>query len=177
MKNTILLLLTITMFSVGAIAQITNSTPSTNPVELIYEKDEFTDKEYLWTKNDLLITQDGKKGFKLYPRFSKENGKWSYTGVSGVSTVGNCFENDKVYIIFEDGSKFDMTSWRKFNCDGDISFDLYGKFKDQLTKPIKGIKFQNGRTFESFEKIFTNPNDKNYFINAFKALDEYNSKN
>ena len=177
MKNTILLLLTITMFSVGATAQITNSTSSTNPVELIYEKDEFTDKEYLWTKNALLVTQDGKKGFKFYLYFEKENDKWNYAGVDGISTVGNCFENDKIYILFQDGSKLEMTSWRKFNCDGNIGFDLYGKFKDQLTKPIKGIKFQNGRTFESFEKIFTNSNDKNYFINAFKALDEYNSKN
>jgi hypothetical protein len=68
-----------------------------------------------------------------------------------------------------------MTSWRDFNCKGNISFDLYGKYKDDLSKPMKGIKFQNGRDFTSFDKIFTSENDKNYFINAFKALDDYNS--
>ena len=159
------------------VKQVVNKTiVSANPVKLIYEKDEFTGKEYLMTESDLLVTNDGKKGFKLYPRFKKEDNKWVYTGLSGASTVGNCFENDKIYIIFEDGTKFDMTSWRDFNCKGDLGFDLYGKFKEDLSKPMKGIKFQNGRDYSSFEKIFTNSNDKNYFINAFKALDEYNNK-
>lgn len=153
--------------------KVTNS----NPVKLVYEKDAFTGKEYLMTESDLLVTDDGKKGFKIYPCFTKKNGKWEYSYISGVSTVGNCYENDKIYFIFEDDSKFDMTSWRDFNCKGDIGFDLYGKFQDNLSKPIKAIKYVNGRTYDSFSKNLTNPNDKNYFINVFKALDEYNSKN
>ena len=40
---------------------------------------------------------------------------------------------------------------------------------------VKGIKFVNGRDSSSFDKMFTDINDKNYFINAFKALDAYNS--
>jgi len=166
----------VTIVSFGQVHQVVNKTTSpTNPVKLTYEKDEFTGKEYLMTESDLLVTNDGKKGFKIYPTFTKENGKWKYDGLSGKSTIGSCFENDKIYIIFEDGSKFDMTSWRDFNCKGDVGFDLYGKFKDDLSKTMKGIKFQNGRDYSSFDKIFTNVNDKNYFINAFKALDEYNS--
>jgi hypothetical protein len=165
----------VTIASFSQAIQVVNKKTTTNPVKLTYEKDEFTGKEYLMTDNDLLVTNDGKKGFKLYPRFKKEGGKWIYNGISGTSTIGNCFENDKVYIIFEDGSKFDMTSWRDFNCKGDISFDLYSKYKEELSKPMKGIKFQNGRDYTSFDKIFTDINDKNYFINTFKALDEYNA--
>jgi len=148
-----------------------------NPVKLKYEKDEFTGKEYLMTESNLLVSDDGKKGFIIYPRFKKENNKWEYSFIGGVSTVGTCFENDKIYIIFDDGSKFDMTSWRDFNCKGEIGFDLNGQYREILSKPIKGIKFQNGRDYSSFDKIFTNSNDKNYFINAFKALDAYNNKN
>jgi hypothetical protein len=166
----VLLVLTLVLGTLVSKAQ------SSNPIKLMYEKDQFTDKEYLMTESDLLVTNDGKKGFKIYPRFKKENGKWDYSFIGGVSTIGNCFENDKIYIIFEDGSKFDMISWRDFNCKGEIGFDLNGKFREDLSKPMKGIKFQNGRDYSSFEKIFTNPNDKNYFINIFKALDEYNAK-
>jgi len=154
---------------------VNKTTPSTNPVELTYTKDEFTGKEYLLSQTSLMMSDDGKTGFKITPSFKKENGKWKYDGLIVISTIGRCFENDKVYIIFEDGSKFDMTSWRDFNCEGLQFFDLYGKFRDKLSKPMKGIKFVNGRDSSSFDKMFTDINDKNYFINAFKALDAYNS--
>jgi hypothetical protein len=69
-----------------------------------------------------------------------------------------------------------MVSWRDFNCKGGLGFDLYGKFREDLSKSIKAIKFVNGRGYESYEKVLTKSEDKNYFINVFKALDEYNSK-
>jgi hypothetical protein len=94
----------------------------------------------------------------------------------GVSNIGNCFENDKIFILFEDGTKMEMTSWRDFNCKGDIGFDLHATMREKLSKPIKGIKFQNGRDYSSFEKMITDLNDKNYFVNVFSALDEYNKK-
>lgn len=166
-----------TLSSFAQVTQVVNKTTvSANPVKLVYEKDAFSDKEYLYTESDFLVTNDGKKGFRIYPSFKKVDGVWTYSYIAGKATVGNCFENDKIYIIFEDGSKFDMTSWRDFNCKGEIGFDLYGKYREDLSKPIKAVKFVNGRSYDSMEKVLTNPNDKNYFINAFKALDEYNKK-
>lgn len=183
MRNAILmvaisLIAGLTSFGQAKQVSYTTTKPVTNvnPVKLTYEKDQFTEKEYLFTESDLLVTNDGKKGFKLYPSFRKKDGVWKYSSLAGVSTIGNCFENDKLYIIFEDGSKLDMVSWRDFNCKGDIGFDLYGAKREELSKPIKGIKFVNGRTYDSFEKMITDPNDKNYFINVFKALDEFNKK-
>jgi hypothetical protein len=68
----------VSFVSYGQVRQVVNkTTSSTNPVKLTYEKDEFTGKEYLMTETDLLVSDDGKKGFKLYPRFKKENGKWN----------------------------------------------------------------------------------------------------
>jgi hypothetical protein len=148
---------------------------SENPIKLIYEKDEFTGKEFLSVEPSLLVSEDGVKGFRLYPVLRKEGDKWGYSTMGGVSTIGDCFENDKVFIIFEDGSKFSMTSWRAFNCKGDIGFDLYAKFRKELCKPMKAIRFQNARDYTTFEMTFTNQNDKNYFVNFFKALDEYNA--
>lgn len=165
-----------TTVSYSQVKQVVNKTINTNPVKLTYEKDEFTGKEYLMTEEDFLITDDGKNGFRIYPSFRKKNGVWEYSHISGKSTIGNCFENDKIYFIFEDDSKFEMISWRDFNCQGDIGFDLNGKFRENLSKPIKAVKFVNGRTYDSFTKVITNVNDKNYFINAFKAFDEYNNK-
>jgi hypothetical protein len=164
-----LTLIAMVLVSLFAFAQ------SENPIKLIYEKDEFTGKEYLQVEPTLLVSEDGKKGFNLFPILRKEGDKWAYSTMGGVSTIGDCFENDKVFIIFEDGSKFSMTSWRAFNCKGDIGFDLYAKFRKELCKPMKAIRFQNARDYTTFEMTFTNQNDKNYFINVFKALDEYNA--
>ena len=165
--------LIVSFTTTAQVTKVSNPT-SVNPIEFIYEKDEFTDKEYLFVKKNLLVTNDGKKGFSLYPSFEKKDGIWVYDGIYGVSTVGNCFENDKIFILFEDGTKIEMTSWRDFNCDGDLGFDISASMREKLSKPIKGIKFQNGRDYSSFEKMFTLANDKNYFVNVFSALDDYN---
>ena len=175
MKKLILIALAL-IVSFTTIAQVTkvSSPTSVNPTEFIYEKDEFTDKETLTVKKGLVISNDGKKGLVLYPVFKKVDGIWTYNGFAGGSNVGTCFENDKIYILFEDGTKMDLTSWRKFNCKGDIGFDLYGTMREKLSQPIKGIKFQNGQDYSSFEKMLVEQNDKNYFVNVFNALDEYN---
>ena len=146
-----------------------------SPIKLVYEKDEFTDKEYLKVEPNLLVSEDGVKGFYLYPFLSRKGDKWIYTAIGGTSTVGDCFENDKVFIVFENGTTFNMTSWIKFNCKGSIGFDLYGKYRSELSKTMKAIRFQNGVNYTTFEMQFTDDNDKNYFINFFKALDEYNA--
>ena len=145
----------------------------TNPVKLIYEKDAFTGNEYLFTESDLLITNDGKSGFKIYPYFTKKDGKWEYSFISGKSTIGNCFENE-IYFIFDDDSKFEMSNAISPLQLKSFQVDLRGKFKQELSKPIKAIKFVNGRTYDSFTKTLNDVNDKNYFINCFKSLDEYN---
>jgi hypothetical protein len=149
-----------------------------NSIKLSYSKDAFTDKESLRVEQKFLVSDDsGKKGFILKPSFEKDGSKWKYAYTFGISTVGNCFENDKIYFIFDDGTKFEMKSWNDFNCKGNSSFDLYGAYRNELSKSIKAVKFVNGRSYDSFEKVLTKVEDKNYFINCFKALDDYNSKN
>ena len=167
MKN--LLTLTMLLASVFTFAQ------NENPINLIYEKDEFTGNEYLKVEPNLLVSEDGVKGFVLYPYLSRKGDKWVYTAIGGTSTIGGCFENDKIFIVFENGTTFNMTAWTKFNCKGSIGFDLYGKYRNELFKSMKAIRFQNGVNYNTFEMKFTEENDKNYFVNFFKALDEYNA--
>lgn len=173
----LLVLLAIVFVSYVSYGQVVSRTASSaNPVKLIYQKDEFKGTEYLLTKTNLFVSNDGKEGFKLSPYFKKENGKWNYAFLAGVSSIGTCFEKDKIYILFDDGSRFEMTSCSVYNCNGDIVFDLHGEFRGTLSSmPMKGIRFENGVDHTLCEKIFTNENDKNYFINAFKALEEHNA--
>jgi hypothetical protein len=49
--------------SFGQVKQVVNETTNSNPVKLIYQKDEFTGKEYLMTESGLLVSDDGKNGF------------------------------------------------------------------------------------------------------------------
>jgi len=168
-----------TVSSFAQTSQVSYKTTSNpNPFKLEYEKDEFTGKEYLLVLSQLLVSEDGKKGFYINPLVKKNtDGTWGYYTIAGKQVgVGNCNENDKLYIIFEDDTKLQMDGWRDFNCEGKLGFDLAGKQLEQLQKPIKAIKYQNGRTYDSYQKTLTNPNDKNYFINFYKALKEFNEK-
>jgi len=61
-----LLTLTLLLASVFMFAQ------TDNPINLIYEKDEFTGNEYLKVEPNLLVSEDGVKGFVLYPYFKQE---------------------------------------------------------------------------------------------------------
>lgn len=180
------------MVAISLIAGLTSfgqakqvSYKSTTPVKVVttpvnklkLDVDEFTGKETLYMEKDLTITNDGKKGFRIYPLLRKENGVWIYGTIAGKAAgVGSCYENEKLYFIFDDGSKLELESWRDFNCVGEIGFDLQGHYKDELNKSIKAIKLVNGRSYDSFEKVLTKPEEKNYFVNFFKQLESYNKK-
>jgi len=138
-------------------------------IELVNDK--MTDKNYALGSKSLLCSDDGKKGFIIKVSWKNINGQISYNGLSIVSAgIGGCVENDNLFFLFDDDSKFNIKSWNSFNCEGDSYFDLYQKHFDDLTsKKVIAIRFQNGRTFDSFTYNLTK-NEQTYFIEAKEAL-------
>lgn len=142
-------------------------------IKLKYYKDVMTDKEYVFSKEKLLCLETPKKGFILSVSYELKKGIVSYRGISIFSqNIGSCVENDKLIFLFEDDTKLELTSWQKFNCEGRSYFDFNADRLTKLTKRLKAIRFQNGRSFESVTITFEKETDKTYFIDVQQAIDK-----
>ena len=131
--------------------------------------DKMTDKEYYFAKRKLVCANDLKtKGFTILPDLRSRGGEFENVGVTCRNVgIGNCDENDQLIFLFDDGSKVLITSWNKFNCDGDAYFYLSEDEAAALsTKKINSIRFTNGRSYDSLT-VKLKPEDKDYFIRAY----------
>lgn len=145
--------------------------------QIFYEKDVFEDKEYLSVKNTLDLSDKENKGISIFPYFEKISGVWTCValGVNNFPDSENiCYGDDELLIVFEDGTKVNINSWRSFSCHMNYNFDYKLDLRKQLSKPIEGIRFFEGGGRYSFKKLITDSDEKNYFINAFKTLDDLN---
>lgn len=96
--------------------------------------------------------------------------------VSMVNIGSNCVENNEIVILFDDDTKITLTSWNKFNCDGNAWFNLETDEIEALSKlKIKKIKITNGSTFDSFTAM-PKEKDKSYFIELMQAAKTKNIK-
>lgn len=160
-----LLFLSILFISVNLFAQ--------DNFKLKYYKDIMTEKEYLFSEQRILCVEDAKKGFVVNVSLGINKGVVNYKGISIKSAgIGSCVENDVLIILFEDSTKISLKSWNKFNCEGRSYFDLNGTELNNLTKRIKAIRFQNGRSYESLTVSLEKENDKAFFIDVKQALDK-----
>lgn len=145
------------------------------PDSIHYEKDAMTDKEYVMFHESLLCSENGKDGFLLSVGLQIKNGKVKYSGIRVISAgIGTCNEKDQLIFLFEDGTKYSMTSWNEFNCKGNSWFDLYSKEFDKLnTKKVTHIRFTNGRSYDSFTYTLK-PDEMGYFIKCLELINQYN---
>jgi hypothetical protein len=144
-------------------------------------KDNMTDKEYYFSKKKLICSNAEKtKGFTIYPSFKKVDNDLEQNGLilSNVN-IGNCDENDQLIFLFDDDSKIILTSWNKFNCDGNAYFNISDQQFDSLTnKLIKTIRFVNGYKYETFTHSLEII-QKDFFVNAYSnyEIKEINCNN
>ena len=136
---------------------------------MYYFTDEMSEVTYYIPSSDLIVanterTKGVKFGFHI-------NDKVEFSFITATLIgLGNCNEKDKMIILFEDGSKINLVSWNKFNCDGDAYFSLNAQERLSLsTLPIKTIRITNGYTYESI--TVSEGYNKRYFIQAFYCID------
>ena len=136
---------------------------------IYYFVDELEDKTYHMPSSDLIVANSAKtEGAKISFHLT-EKGDFSFLTANLVG-LGNCYEDNKMIILFKDGSKITLTSWNKFNCDGDAYFSLNAQERLSLsTLPIKTIRITNGYTYESI--TVSEGYNKRYFIQAFYCID------
>ena len=102
------------------------------------------------------------------PLITEKNGRFiSKTLIVKHYDLGSsCVENSKLIILFEDGSKINLTAWNDFNCDNTNYFYL------DITKyssPIERIKFTHGKDYDSFTYTLSDKESR-YFIDINNAM-------
>jgi hypothetical protein len=158
-----LLLNFVLLISLSAFSQ------TTTPFVIEHCKDKMTDKEYYFPEKKLICANAEKtKGFTISPNFRAKNGTLVNAGfICKNVNIGSCDENDSLIFLFEDDTKMTLTSWNKFNCEGNAYFDFNdNQLKDLSTKKVNTIRFSNGRSYESLT-IALKEDQKDYFIRAF----------
>jgi hypothetical protein len=131
--------------------------------------DKLTDKEYYFPDSTLICANPEKsKGFTISPNFRAKKESFVQSGfICENVNIGNCDENDSLIILFEDESKITLTSWNKFNCEGNVYFGLSNEEYNQLsTKKISIIRFSNGYTHDTFTYSLKE-SEKDFFIQAY----------
>jgi hypothetical protein len=133
---------------------------------IVKDCDDMTDKCTYYPRHNMILANDEKtKGFTLDARIVEKAGQLSVADIMVLSVnIGSCNENDKLILMLSDSTKLSLTSWNKFNCEGNAWFTLRESDINRLgsNKIIKAY-FQNGRSYDSFTKEITGE-DQNYFV-------------
>jgi hypothetical protein len=148
---------------------ISTFSQTTIPYVIEHCKDKMTDKEYYFAEKKLICANAEKtKGFTITPNFKAEKDGFKNNGLMCKNVnIGSCDENDSLIILFEDDTKITLTSWNKFNCEGNAYFHFNENELTELsTKKVNTIRFSNGRSYESLT-IHLKEDQKDYFVRAF----------
>jgi hypothetical protein len=141
-------------------------------LRIIRHQDEMTDNVYYFASEGFVIkSEDGKSGFRVSLGVKEKNGNLIEDGLNlKVVNVGGCYENNKLIILFQNGEKSNLLSWNKFNCEGDVYFEINDKTEELLkTQKVTKVRFENGRSYES---LTGEVEDQEYFIKLFGLIQE-----
>tara|TARA_R110000803_G_scaffold136574_1_gene203473 strand:+ start:75 stop:587 length:513 start_codon:yes stop_codon:yes gene_type:complete len=160
MKKAILIL----ALALGAI----NLHSQSDSTFMYYWEDEMSDVTYYMPSSELVVANTERtKGVKIGFHITN-NGEFSFITAELIG-LGNCCEENKMIILLKDGSKINLASWNKFNCEGRAYFNLNAEQKRKLsTIPIKTIRVTNGYSFESITS--SKGYNKRHFIQSFYSI-------
>lgn len=137
------------------------------------EEDKMTGKTSTGAKETLIISDDGgKNGFGIYALNSSKSTILSIKAVG----AGNCIDDDdKINILFRDGSRLQLFNDGKFNCDAKVTLyfgGIFGKKKELTELASKEIETMRVWTSKSYvEKNFTSDQSKQ-LMQTIKCLSE-----
>lgn len=136
------------------------------------EVDKMTGESSVASNEILIISKDGgKKGFGIYLMKSKRGS--IILSIQAVG-AGNCIDDDnKMNILFRDGTRLELTNDSKFNCDAKYTQYFGGSFgkKDQLemlrSKEVETIRVWTSNSY--VEEDFTSEQSKT-LLKTFDCL-------
>jgi hypothetical protein len=169
----IVILISSVILSFNAYTQ-TKTKKDVDSVYIVKSVDDMTDKTYYFPNFKIpLIDKAQNKGLGISAFIDeKEYDNSIYIKDLDVKSinVGGCVEKSEIIFLFEDGTKINIISWNKFNCDGNSWFEIPQSDAEILsTKELKKVKFINGRTYDSFT-LEVPANRRRYFIQLYDAV-------
>jgi len=131
---------------------------------IVTETDKMTGKSSTGAKETLVISEDGgKTGFGIYALNSSSSKSLIFV-VQAVGAGGCVDDDDKINILFRDGSRLELVNNGKFNCDAKMTLYFGGSFgkKKQLeelaTKEIETMRVWTSKSY--VEKDFSSEQSK-----------------
>ena len=172
MKKTIILISSL-ILSFNAYTQ-TKTKKDVDSVYILKSIDDMTDKTYYFPTFKIpLINKTENQGLGISAFIDeKEYDNSIYIKDLDVKSinVGGCVEKSEIIFLFEDGSKINLISWNKFNCNGNSWFEIGDSDAEVLaTKELRKVKFINGRSYDSFT-LEVPANRRRYFIQLYDAV-------
>lgn len=121
------------------------------------EVDKMDDSEHYVVSRSLKLASPTKKWFAIDPILAKnDSNKIECTGLYiTYSGIGKCNENDVMDFLFADGKKLKIKAFNQFHCSNSSAFFIDKSMGETLTdisllaKPIKSIRFTNGKTYDN----------------------------
>lgn len=145
------------------------------------EVDKMDDSEHYVASKSLKLISPTKKWFAIDPILAKnDSNKIECTGLYiTYSGIGACNENDVMDILFVDGKKIKIKAYNEFHCNNSSAFfiDKANSLGETLTdisilnKPIKSIRFMNGKTFDNLT-VNVPLKDQSYFMELQSAISQ-----
>lgn len=137
------------------------------------DKDEVSGKTYVSAANMLVVSKDGgKKGFGIYPMLGG-TGKSIIVSIQAVG-AGNCIDDDdKINILFRDGSRLELVNEGKFNCDAKATLyfgGVFGKKKQMEELCTKEVKVMRVWTSDGFVEETFESDQSVEFMNTMRCL-------
>ena len=135
--------------------------------------DKMTGKSTTAATETLIISEDsGKTGFGI---FAMNSSKSTILVIQAVG-AGSCIDDDnKMNILFRDGTRLELINDGKFNCDAKMTLyfkGVFGKKKELEMLTTKEISTIRVWTIKSYvEQDFT-PEQSKIFLNTMKCLSE-----
>jgi hypothetical protein len=141
------------------------------------EVDKMDDTEHYVASRSLKLVSPTKKWFSIDPILAKnDSNRIECTGLYVTySGIGKCNENDIMDILFTDGKKLKIKAYNQFHCNNTSAFFIDKTMEESLTgisllnKPIKSIRFMNGKTFDNLT-VDLPLKDQGYFVELNLAL-------
>jgi hypothetical protein len=134
--------------------------------------DAVTGKSYVVGKESLVVSKDYKtKGLNI--SFIK-----STSLILSIKAVGagRCIDEDsRIQILFTDGTRTELLTDGKFNCENTANvyfYDAFGKKKQAEELMTKDIKIMRVWTSSSYVEEEFNPEQATIFKNVFKCLSQ-----
>lgn len=126
------------------------------------ETDKMTGKSTTSSKEILIISEDGgKSGFGIFIMDISGSLVFSILAVG----AGNCIDDDdKMNVLFRDGTRLELENNGKFNCDGEFKLYFGGSFgkKKELeifrTKEVETMRIWTSKSY--VEKDFSSDQSK-----------------